>query len=102
MPKLPGISQHDAVRVFEKIGFRIKRQRKHIVMARGRDILIIPRHNPIDACTMGGIAKTAGLTPAAVQGAIVTVPTFTGLPEWMGNGVLMAGGMDECIYAVSA
>jgi hypothetical protein len=49
--------------VFEKIGFRVKRQRKHIIMARGRDILVIPRHTPIDACTMGGIAKTAGLSP---------------------------------------
>jgi hypothetical protein len=24
---------------------------------------VIPRHNPINAITMGGIAKTAGLTP---------------------------------------
>lgn len=24
---------------------------------------MIPRHNPINAITMGGIAKTAGLTP---------------------------------------
>jgi predicted RNA binding protein YcfA (HicA-like mRNA interferase family) len=63
MPRIPGISQQDAVRVFEKAGFRVKRQGKHIIMARGRDILVIPRHNPIDACTMGGIAKAAGLTP---------------------------------------
>jgi len=57
------MSQQDAVRVFEKIGFRIKRQGKHVILAKGRDILVVPRHNPIDACTMGGIAKTAGLTP---------------------------------------
>jgi hypothetical protein len=24
---------------------------------------VIPRHNPINAITMGGIAKSAGLTP---------------------------------------
>jgi len=29
MPRIPGISQHDAVRIFEKIGFRIKRQGNH-------------------------------------------------------------------------
>ena len=58
-----GISQQDAVRVFEKIGFRIRRQGKHIILGRGRDILVVPRHNPIDACTMGGLAKIAGLTP---------------------------------------
>jgi len=63
MPRIPGMSQQDAVRVFEKIGFRIKRQGKHVILAKGRDILVVPRHNPIDACTMGGIAKTAGLTP---------------------------------------
>ncbi len=49
MPRIPGISQRDAVRVFEKVGFRIRRQGKHIIMARGRDILVIPRHDPVDA-----------------------------------------------------
>jgi predicted RNA binding protein YcfA (HicA-like mRNA interferase family) len=63
MPRIPGIGQRDAVRVFEKMGFVVKREGKHIIMARGREILAIPRHNPIDACTMGGIAKAAGLTP---------------------------------------
>jgi hypothetical protein len=32
-------------------------------MTNGRTRLVIPRHNPIDAITMGGIAKPAGLTP---------------------------------------
>lgn len=32
-------------------------------MTNGRTRLVIPRHNPIDAITMGGIAKAAGLTP---------------------------------------
>ena len=63
MPKLPGISQRDAVRVFEKLGYRIARQAGHIVMSNGTTRLIIPRHNPIDAFTMGGIAKDAGYTP---------------------------------------
>ena len=63
MPKLPGISQRDAVRVFEKLGYRLARQSGHIVMSNGRTRLVIPRHNPINAITMGGIAKVAGLTP---------------------------------------
>jgi len=63
MPSIPGISQREAVRVFEKIGFTIKRQGKHVVMARGKQTLLIPRHNPIDCYTMGGIAKAAGLSP---------------------------------------
>jgi predicted RNA binding protein YcfA (HicA-like mRNA interferase family) len=63
MPKLPGINHLDAVRALEKAGFRIARQGKHIVMAKddGR-IITIPRHNPINAYTMGGIIRDAGLT----------------------------------------
>ncbi|HWD19755.1 MAG TPA: type II toxin-antitoxin system HicA family toxin [Verrucomicrobiae bacterium] len=63
MPKIPGIRHQDAVRVFQKLGFHIARQSGHIIMSNGVKRLIIPRNNPIDAITMGGIAKDAGLTP---------------------------------------
>ena len=63
MPKLPGISQRDALRVFEKLGYRVAPQSGHLVMTNGKTRLIIPRHNPINALTMGAIAKDAGLTP---------------------------------------
>ncbi len=63
MPKLPGISHLEAVRVFEKLGYRVARQSGHIVMSNGKICLVIPRGNPLNAFTMGGIAKTAGLTP---------------------------------------
>lgn len=63
MPKLPGVSQRDAVRVFQKLGFRIVRESGHIVMSNGEIRLTIPRHNPINALTMGAIAKDAGLSP---------------------------------------
>ena len=63
MPKLSGIHQREAIRVLEKIGFKIKRQSGHIVMSNGNIRLTIPRHNPINAITMGNIAKDAGLTP---------------------------------------
>jgi predicted RNA binding protein YcfA (HicA-like mRNA interferase family) len=62
MPKLPGISQADAVRVFTKLGYRIARQGGHIVMTNGVRRLVIPRHNPINAFTMAGIVRDAGLT----------------------------------------
>jgi predicted RNA binding protein YcfA (HicA-like mRNA interferase family) len=55
------------VRVFEKPGFRIARQSGHIIMTNGKTRLVIPRNNPIDAITMGGIAKNAGLTPQQFQ-----------------------------------
>jgi predicted RNA binding protein YcfA (HicA-like mRNA interferase family) len=63
MPKLPGIGQKDAVRVLQKIGFRIIRESGHIVMSNGEVRLTIPRHTPINALTMGAIAKDADLTP---------------------------------------
>ena len=62
MPKIPGVNHLDAVRALEKAGFRIVRQGKHIVMSNGQRILTIPRHNPINAFTMGGIARDAGLS----------------------------------------
>jgi predicted RNA binding protein YcfA (HicA-like mRNA interferase family) len=62
MPKLPGVNHLDAVRALEKAGFRIARQGKHIVMSNGARIITIPRHNPVNALTMGGIVRDAGLT----------------------------------------
>jgi len=62
MPKIPGVNHLAAVRALEKVGFRIVRQGKHIVMSNGQRILTIPRHNPVNAITMGGIARDAGLS----------------------------------------
>ena len=42
MPKLPGIRHQDAIRVFEKLRYRIIRQGGHIVMSNGETRLIIP------------------------------------------------------------
>ena len=63
MPKLPGVRHQDAIRVFEKLGYRIIRQGGHLVMSNGETRLIIPRANPIDPYTMGSLARDAGLTP---------------------------------------
>jgi predicted RNA binding protein YcfA (HicA-like mRNA interferase family) len=63
MGKIPGVNHLDAVRAPEKAGFRIVRQGKHIVMSDGTRILTIPRHNPVNAYTMGGIVRDAGRTP---------------------------------------
>ena len=62
MPKIPGVNHLEAVRALQKAGFRIIRQGKHIVMSDGTRILTIPRHNPVNALTMGGIVRDAGLT----------------------------------------
>jgi len=60
--KLPGVNHLHAVRALEKASFRILRQGKHIVMTDGTRKVTIPRHNPVNAITMAGIVKDAGLT----------------------------------------
>jgi predicted RNA binding protein YcfA (HicA-like mRNA interferase family) len=62
MPKLSGINHLQAVKGLEKAGFYIARQGNHIVMTNGIRIVTIPRHNPVNAFTMGGIIRDAGLT----------------------------------------
>ena len=62
MAKLLGINHLKAVKALEKAGFYIARQGKHIVMTNGVRIVTIPRHNPVNAFTMGGIVRDAGLT----------------------------------------
>ena len=54
MPKLPGVNHQEAIRALEKAGFG--------VMTDGVRFLTIPRHNPINAFTMGDIIRDAGLT----------------------------------------
>lgn len=67
MPRLPGINHLDAVRALERTGFRIARQGKHVIMTDGVRILTIPRHDPVNAYTMGGIVQDAGLTVEAFR-----------------------------------
>ena len=62
MPKLPGVNHRRAVRALEKAGFRIVNQGKHIAMSDGIRIVTIPRHNPVNEYTMGGLVRDAGLT----------------------------------------
>jgi predicted RNA binding protein YcfA (HicA-like mRNA interferase family) len=60
--RIPGVPHLKAVRALEKAGFRVVRQGKHIVMSNGTRIVTIPRHDPVNAFTMGGIVRDAGLS----------------------------------------
>jgi predicted RNA binding protein YcfA (HicA-like mRNA interferase family) len=62
VPKIPGVNHLDAVKALQKAGFHIIRQSKHIVMSDGVRIVTIPRNNPVNAFTTGGIARDAGLS----------------------------------------
>ncbi len=62
MPRIPGVNHQDGVRALQKAGFRVARQGKHSVMTDDVRIITIPRHNPVNAFTMGGIVRDAGLS----------------------------------------
>lgn len=62
MPSLPGVNHLFAFAAFEKAGFTIVRQGKHVVMTNGERIIVVLRANPVNAYTIAGIVKDAGLT----------------------------------------
>ena len=49
MPKLPGINHLDAIRAFERAGFAVIRQGKHVIMSNGQRKIVLPRANPVNA-----------------------------------------------------
>lgn len=63
MPRIAGVPYRLAVRVLEKLGFRVVRQSGHAVLSNGEVTVTVPRHNPVNAYTMGAIARDVGLTP---------------------------------------
>ncbi|MFT3883171.1 MAG: type II toxin-antitoxin system HicA family toxin [Gemmatales bacterium] len=70
MPRLAGINHQDAVRALERLGFQVIRQGKHIIMSNGTRRITLPRANPVNAFTMGGIVRDAGLTLEEFKAAL--------------------------------
>jgi predicted RNA binding protein YcfA (HicA-like mRNA interferase family) len=62
MPRLPGVNHQQAIKAFQKAGFWIARQGRHVTMTDGDHVITIPRANPINAFTMAGIVRDAGLS----------------------------------------
>lgn len=63
MPRLPVVSGADVVRVLERLGFVVKRQRgSHIVMRRGASGCVVPNHREIKTGTLSGVLKQAGIS----------------------------------------
>lgn len=56
------ISSKQAIRAFQKIGYRIIRQGKHIAMSDGKHLILIPRHTRLNPYTLKSIIKYAGIT----------------------------------------
>jgi predicted RNA binding protein YcfA (HicA-like mRNA interferase family) len=68
MPQLPVLSGRETVRVFEKHGWEIARQRgSHIILVKaGKNVtLSVPDHKEVAKGTLRSLIRAAGLT---VQG----------------------------------
>jgi predicted RNA binding protein YcfA (HicA-like mRNA interferase family) len=61
---MPVVSGAEAIRVLERLGFAIVRQRgSHIVLRRGSSGCVVPNHRELKAGTLVGILKQAGVSP---------------------------------------
>ncbi len=49
--------------MMQKLGYLAVRESGHLILSNGEQRLVIPRYDPINAITMGAIARDAGLTP---------------------------------------
>ncbi len=64
MPELPHLSAREAIRVFEKLGFAVVRQKgSHIVLRRGDRGCVVPLHSELAIGTLRSAIKQAGITP---------------------------------------
>jgi len=61
-PSLPHISGADAVRVLQKLGFVVLRQKgSHVIMRRGSAGCVVPQHREMKVGTLSGVLKQAGV-----------------------------------------
>jgi predicted RNA binding protein YcfA (HicA-like mRNA interferase family) len=63
MPKLPRMSGAEAVKVLERLGFTVVRQRgSHVVLRRGASGCVVPLHKELKAGTLSGVIKQGGVS----------------------------------------
>ncbi len=63
MPKLPSISGKEAIKVFEKLGFKIVRQKgNHRVLRKEDHGCVVPVHKELAIGTLRSAIKQAGIT----------------------------------------
>ena len=70
MGGIAGVPHQRVIKALEKCGFYVLRQGKHVVMTNGRTLITIPRHDPVNAHTLAGIVRDAGLTEARFREAL--------------------------------
>lgn len=63
MPELPRVSGKEAIRVFERLGFRQVRQKgSHVVLRREDKGCVIPLHSSLVLGTLRSAIRQAGIT----------------------------------------
>jgi predicted RNA binding protein YcfA (HicA-like mRNA interferase family) len=63
MPDLPHISGSEAIKLFEKLGFKVVRQRgSHVVLRKEDRGCVIPVHKELAIGTLRSAIKQAGIT----------------------------------------
>jgi predicted RNA binding protein YcfA (HicA-like mRNA interferase family) len=71
MPKLPRISGHEIVRIFERLGFSVVRQRgSHVVLRRNERGCVIPLHTEVAVGTLKNALRQAGVADEEFINAI--------------------------------
>ena len=70
MPRLPGISQKEAVRVFQKLGYRVVRESGHLIMSNGERRLVMrgSRLSSFGSCCNGLLVRHLPQSHAAREG----------------------------------
>jgi predicted RNA binding protein YcfA (HicA-like mRNA interferase family) len=63
MPKLPRISGAEAVRILEKLGFAVVRQKgSHVVLRKGDRGCVLPLHTELATGTLKSALRQAGVS----------------------------------------
>lgn len=63
MPELPIISGREAIKIFERMGFKIVRQKgSHVVLRKENKGCVVPVHQKLAIGTLRSAIKQAGVT----------------------------------------
>ena len=63
MPELPRVSGQEAIRAFERLGFRQVRQKgSHVVLRKGDKGCVIPLHTSLALGTLRSAIRQAGIS----------------------------------------
>jgi predicted RNA binding protein YcfA (HicA-like mRNA interferase family) len=64
MPELPHLSGFEIVKVFQKMGFNIVRQKgSHVVLRKKNSGCVVPMHKEVAIGTLKSAIKQAGIVP---------------------------------------